>query len=51
MPVNSVDRCVEDVWACVAHLGVDVTTDVVERIAREHLLALACSAPLFDPPG
>ncbi|MFC4532039.1 hypothetical protein [Sphaerisporangium dianthi] len=50
MPVEVVDRCVEDVQACAAHLGVDVTTAVVERIAREHLLAVASSAPLVGPP-
>lgn len=51
MPVETVDRCVDDVWACAAHLGVDVSVAVVERIAREHLIALATSAPLVDPPG
>ncbi|MFB9252301.1 hypothetical protein ACFFWE_29050 [Sphaerisporangium melleum] len=50
VPVEVVDRCVEDVQACAAHLGVDVTTAVVERIAREHLLARATSAPLLAPP-
>jgi hypothetical protein len=51
VPAETVDRCVEDVWACGAHLGVDVTSAVAERIAREHLLARASSAPLVDPPG
>ncbi|MFC4589382.1 hypothetical protein [Sphaerisporangium corydalis] len=51
VPVATVDRCVEDVRACAAHLGVDVSTAVVERIAREHLLARVNSAPLVDPPG
>ncbi|MGW4637005.1 hypothetical protein ACWEN6_00680 [Sphaerisporangium sp. NPDC004334] len=50
VPVEVVDRCVEDVEACAAHLGVDVTTAVVERIAREHLLAVASSVPLTDRP-
>ncbi|RCG25091.1 hypothetical protein DQ384_32380 [Sphaerisporangium album] len=51
VPAETVDRCVEDVWACAAHLGVDVTTAVVERIARERLLAVAGSAPLVAPRG
>ncbi|WP_405145787.1 hypothetical protein OG589_02590 [Sphaerisporangium sp. NBC_01403] len=51
VPIEIVERCVEDVWACAAHLGVDVTAPVVERIAREHLLALVSSAPLVSPPG
>jgi hypothetical protein len=51
VPVETVDRCVEDVWVCAAHLGVDVTMTVVERIAREHLIALVSSAPLVDPSG
>ncbi|GAA3808603.1 hypothetical protein GCM10022226_30910 [Sphaerisporangium flaviroseum] len=51
LPIETVDRCVEDVWACAAHLGVDVTMTVVERIAREHLIALVNSAPLVDPSG
>jgi hypothetical protein len=50
VPVETVDRCVEDVCACAAHLGVDPTTAVVERIAREHLLALVSSAFLSDTP-
>jgi hypothetical protein len=50
VPVEIVDRCVEDVEACAAHLGVDVTTAAVERIAREHLLAVARSVPLTDRP-
>ncbi|WP_248958784.1 hypothetical protein [Sphaerisporangium perillae] len=48
VPVEIVDRCVEDVRACAAHLGLELTTAVVERIAREHLLALSSSAPLVD---
>ncbi|MFC6079948.1 hypothetical protein [Sphaerisporangium aureirubrum] len=48
VPVETIGRCVRDVSACAAHLGVDATTAVVERIARERLLALAWSAPLLD---
>jgi hypothetical protein len=51
VPVETIGRCVRDVSACTAHLGVDVTTAVVERIARERLLALAWSAPLLDLPS
>ncbi|MDH2428245.1 hypothetical protein [Sphaerisporangium sp. TRM90804] len=49
VPVETVHRCVEDVRACAAHLGVDVPADAVERIARERLLAVATSAPLLTP--
>ncbi|MEU8269034.1 hypothetical protein AB0B89_17935 [Sphaerisporangium sp. NPDC049002] len=51
VPIEIVERCVDDVWACAAHLGVDITAPVVERIAREHLLALSSSALLVAPPG
>ncbi|WP_250563144.1 hypothetical protein [Sphaerisporangium fuscum] len=47
VPVEIVDRCVEDVRARAAHLGVEVSAAAVERLAREHLLALATSAPLL----
>jgi hypothetical protein len=45
VPTDTVDRYVVDVLACAEHLGIDVTPDIVERIAREHLLALVNSAP------
>lgn len=45
VPVDTIDRCVADVCACATHLGIDATPDVVERIAREHLLAIVNSAP------
>jgi hypothetical protein len=45
VPVDTIDRCVNDVCACTRHLGIEATPDVVERIAREHLLALVNSAP------
>ncbi|GAA3127622.1 hypothetical protein [Streptosporangium carneum] len=45
VPLSTVDRCVADVCACAGHLGVEATPEVVERVAREHLLALVNSAP------
>ena len=51
VPVEIVGRCVRDVSACAVHLGVEATAAVVERLARERLLALAWSAPLLEPAG
>lgn len=51
VPVELVGRCVRDVSACAVHLGVEPTAAVVERLARERLLALAWSAPLLEPAG
>ncbi|GES02294.1 hypothetical protein Acor_43600 [Acrocarpospora corrugata] len=45
VPGPTVERCVADVWACAEHLGVAVTPAIIERIAREHLLAMINSAP------
>ncbi|MEV7010309.1 hypothetical protein [Streptosporangium sp. NPDC051022] len=45
VPLGTVDRCVADVRACAEHLGIEATPEVVERVAREHLLALVNSAP------
>ncbi|TDE42651.1 hypothetical protein E1295_27295 [Nonomuraea mesophila] len=45
VPVDTIDRCVADVCACAQHLGVAATPEIVERIAREHLLAIVNSAP------
>ncbi|MBT2226758.1 MULTISPECIES: hypothetical protein [Nonomuraea] len=45
IPVDTIDRCVADVCACAQHLGISPTPDVIERIAREHLLAIVNSAP------
>jgi hypothetical protein len=45
VPGEVVDRCVADVWACAEHLGVDVTPALVERNARERLLARVNSSP------
>jgi hypothetical protein len=33
------------VCACAHHLGITATPEIVERIAREHLLAIVNSAP------
>jgi hypothetical protein len=51
MPVDTIERCVADVWACAAHLGVDATPAIVERVAREHLLAMVNSTPGSAPPS
>ncbi|GAA3440963.1 hypothetical protein [Planomonospora venezuelensis] len=45
VPLDTVDRCVADVRACTEHLGVEATPEVIERVAREHLLAIVNSAP------
>ncbi|GAA5060295.1 hypothetical protein GCM10023259_047170 [Thermocatellispora tengchongensis] len=45
VPVEDVAKCVADVWACAEHLGFRPTPEVVERVAREHLLALVNSSP------
>jgi hypothetical protein len=42
---TTVERCVDDVRACVVHLGVDATPGLVERIAREHLVGMIKSEP------
>ncbi|MEU8039787.1 hypothetical protein [Streptosporangium sp. NPDC049078] len=43
--LDTVDRCVAEVRACAEHLGIEPTAEIVERVAREHLLALVNSAP------
>ncbi|GAA3010295.1 hypothetical protein [Streptosporangium longisporum] len=45
VPAVTIGRCVADVRACAEHLGIEATPEVVERVAREHLLALVNSAP------
>jgi hypothetical protein len=45
IPGDVVDRCVSDVRARAEHLGVEATPLLVERIAREHLLAMVNSSP------
>ncbi|MGI8329674.1 hypothetical protein ACRYCC_06890 [Actinomadura scrupuli] len=44
-----VDRQVRDTWNCALHLGADVTPDLVEELAREHLIALDGSLDLMRP--
>ncbi|GII79861.1 hypothetical protein Sru01_48430 [Sphaerisporangium rufum] len=51
VPAETVRRCVADVRACAVHLGVEPTAATVERIAREHLRALASSVPLAGAGG
>ncbi len=45
VPLSAVARCVADAWACGEHLGLDVTPEIVERVARERLLGMVNSAP------
>lgn len=42
---GTIDRWVLDAWRCVGQLGLDVTPWVVERVAREHLMAIVKSEP------
>ena len=42
---DTVARCVADVSACVTHLGMEPTADLVELIAREHLVGKVKSQP------
>ncbi|MDL4815854.1 hypothetical protein [Actinomadura opuntiae] len=44
-PSDAVHRCVADVQACMAHLGLDPTPARVERMAREHLVGMLKSEP------
>ncbi|GLZ14272.1 hypothetical protein Acsp04_45070 [Actinomadura sp. NBRC 104425] len=41
----TVARCVADVQACLTHLGLDATPELVERMAREHLVGMVKSRP------
>jgi hypothetical protein len=50
LPIGTVARCVADVQACAEHLGIVPTQNVVERVAREHLLAIVNSAPPTRSP-
>ncbi|GAA2255916.1 hypothetical protein AB0C84_27265 [Actinomadura sp. NPDC048955] len=44
-PSDAVHRCVADVQACMAHLGLDATPARVERMAREQLTGILKSQP------
>ena len=44
-PSDAVHRCVADVQACMAHLGLEATPAKVERMAREHLTGILKSEP------
>lgn len=44
-PSDTVHRCVADVQACMAHLGLEATPATVERMAREHLTGMVKSRP------
>ena len=44
-PWDAVDRCVADVQACMAHLGLEATPARVERLAREQLTGILKSEP------
>lgn len=45
LPHPRVERCVTDAWRCAEHLGFEVTTALVERIARERLQAIIKAEP------
>jgi hypothetical protein len=42
---DTVRRCIADVQACMAHLGIETTPALVERMAREHLIGVIKSEP------
>ena len=44
-PPAAVERCVADVQARPAHLGLDPTPALVERMAREQLVGMVKSEP------
>ncbi|RAY16628.1 hypothetical protein DPM19_00095 [Actinomadura craniellae] len=46
---HTISTCVRDTCNCLAHLGIAVSPDVIERLAREHLTTLASSPLLEDP--
>lgn len=48
---DTVEQCVADVSACVAHLGVAATPSLVERIVREHLVGMVKSEPPSGRPS
>jgi len=47
---GDIERCVAETWICAQHLGLAVTTRLVERVAREHLLGLVNSVPPSGRP-
>jgi hypothetical protein len=49
-PSDAVHRCVADVQACMAHLGLEATPGRVERMAREHLTGILKSEPPSGRP-
>jgi hypothetical protein len=42
---ETVERCVSDIWLRGRHLGLDLTPQLVELVAREHLLSMVKSEP------
>jgi hypothetical protein len=42
---ETVERCVHDVGLRGRHLGVDLTPQLVELVAREHLVSMVKSEP------
>ncbi|RAY10837.1 hypothetical protein DPM19_33275 [Actinomadura craniellae] len=50
IPPATVERCVADVEACVTHLGLDPTPEIIERVAREHLTGMIKSRPPSGRP-
>jgi hypothetical protein len=45
LPPETVERCVDDVQVRGRHLGVDLTPQTVELVAREHLVSKVESEP------
>jgi hypothetical protein len=46
---RTVHRCVNDLWACCRHLGVDLDGDMVERLAVTRLTGIVKGARLSSP--
>lgn len=42
---ETVERCVRDVRLCGRHLGLDLTPQLIELVAREHLTNMVKSEP------
>lgn len=45
LSADAVARCVADARACLAHLGIEATPALIERVAREHLVGMVKSEP------